>query len=157
MTVQLVPMRWWHIERLEPIELELFGAERWPAATFWSELAEASTRYYRVLADGPGPDDGDIVGYGGLCTYGDESWVQNIAVTGSRQGQGLGALLLDDLLAEAARRRSVHVALEVRADNVRAQRLYARRGFEQVAIRRGYYQPSNTDALVMVREENGSA
>jgi ribosomal-protein-alanine N-acetyltransferase len=145
-------MRWWHIERLEPIELELFGAERWPAATFWSELAEVSTRYYRVLIDGD-----DVIGYSGLCSYGEESWVQNIAVTGSRQGQGLGALLLDDLLAEAERLRSVHVALEVRADNVRAQRLYARRGFEQVAVRRGYYQPSNTDALVMVREDNGSA
>ena len=150
--MQLTAMRWWHIERLGPIEEDLFAAERWPPATFWSELAERGTRYYRVLTDGE-----DVIGYGGLCSYGEESWVQNIAVARSRQGQGLGALLLDDLLAEAARRKSVHVALEVRADNVTAQRLYARRGFEQVAVRRGYYQPSNTDALVMVREENGSA
>ena len=152
MSVHIVPMRWWHIEALLPIEDELFGAEQWPAATFWSELAEVSTRYYRVLTDGE-----EIVGYGGLCTYGDESWVQNIAVRRDHQGRGLGALLLDDLLAEAARRRSVHVALEVRADNVTAQRLYARRGFEQVAVRRGYYQPSNTDALVMVREGSARA
>jgi ribosomal-protein-alanine N-acetyltransferase len=196
-SVHIVPMRWWHIERLLPIEDELFGAEQWPAATFWSELAEAPTRYYRVLIESPdttGPDttgpittgaittspdttgpsangpstngrdrdgrdtgSGDIVGYGGLCTYGDESWVQNIAVRRDHQGRRLGALLLDDLLAEAARRRSVHVALEVRADNVTAQRLYARRGFEQVAVRRGYYQPSNTDALVMVREGSARA
>ena len=41
------------------------------------------------------------------------------------------------------------VFLEVRADNARAQQLYRRYGFVQIGIRRGYYQPSGTDALVM--------
>jgi ribosomal-protein-alanine N-acetyltransferase len=41
------------------------------------------------------------------------------------------------------------VFLEVRADNARAQRLYQWRGFTEVGIRRGYYQPSGTDAVVM--------
>lgn len=148
MSVRIAPMRWWHIEALLPIERELFGAEEWSPDTFWSELAQVQSRYYRVALE-----DGAVVGYAGLCTYDDESWVQNIAVRADRQGQGLGARLLDDLLAEAGRRGARQVALEVRADNDPAQRLYARRGFEAVAVRRGYYQPSNTDAVVMVREE----
>ena len=41
--------------------------------------------------------------------------------------------------------------LEVAVDNAPAQRLYATYDFEPVGIRRGYYQPSNTDALVMMR------
>jgi hypothetical protein len=41
------------------------------------------------------------------------------------------------------------VFLEVRADNERAQRLYRWWGFTEVGIRRGYYQPSGTDAIVM--------
>ena len=41
--------------------------------------------------------------------------------------------------------------LEVAVDNAPAQRLYASYDFEPVGIRRGYYQPSNTDALVMMR------
>jgi ribosomal-protein-alanine N-acetyltransferase len=41
--------------------------------------------------------------------------------------------------------------LEVAVDNAPAQRLYAAYDFEPVGIRRGYYQPSNTDALVMMR------
>ncbi len=145
--VRLAAMRWWHIDAVLPIEDDLFGAERWMAATFWSELAQADTRHYRVALDGA-----DVVGYAGLCSYGEEAWVQNIAVRRDVQGRGVGALLLDDLLAEAARRGALHTALEVRADNDAAQRLYARRGFATVAVRRGYYQPSNTDALVMQLE-----
>jgi ribosomal-protein-alanine N-acetyltransferase len=36
-------------------------------------------------------------------------------------------------------------------DNLRAQQLYRTRGFEQIGVRRGYYQPSGADALVMRR------
>ena len=36
-------------------------------------------------------------------------------------------------------------------DNRPAQKLYDSYGFEPVGVRRGYYQPSNTDALVMKR------
>jgi [ribosomal protein S18]-alanine N-acetyltransferase len=56
---------------------------------------------------------------------------------------------VENLLAEAARRGCTEVFLEVRVDNDRAQRLYRRHGFTGVGIRRGYYQPSGTDALVM--------
>jgi ribosomal-protein-alanine N-acetyltransferase len=42
--------------------------------------------------------------------------------------------------------------LEVAVDNGPAQRLYAEYGFETVGVRRGYYQPTNTDALVMRRD-----
>ena len=37
----------------------------------------------------------------------------------------------------------------MRADNDRAQQLYRRYGFAEIGIRRGYYQPSGADALVM--------
>ena len=40
----------------------------------------------------------------------------------------------------------------MRTDNSRAQRLYRRYGFTEIGIRRGYYQPSGADALVMRRD-----
>jgi ribosomal-protein-alanine N-acetyltransferase len=40
----------------------------------------------------------------------------------------------------------------VRADNESAQRLYERHGFAKIAVRRGYYQPSGMDAVVMRKE-----
>ena len=39
--------------------------------------------------------------------------------------------------------------LEVRADNPAARALYAGAGFEQLSMRRRYYQPGDVDALVL--------
>jgi ribosomal-protein-alanine N-acetyltransferase len=61
-------------------------------------------------------------------------------------------VLLRDLLAVAHRADARRVFLDVRADNPVAQRLYTRHGFVRIGVRRGYYQPSGTDAVVMLRE-----
>jgi ribosomal-protein-alanine N-acetyltransferase len=92
---------------------------------------------------------GAVVGYAGLMAVGPDSDVQTIAVDADRQGAGLGTLLLTELVGESVRRGCAELLLEVRVDNLRAQRLYERFGFEPVGIRRGYYQPANVDALVM--------
>jgi ribosomal-protein-alanine N-acetyltransferase len=128
------------------LEEELFAPDTWTAAMYREELALTDTRHYLVAED-----DGAVVGYAGLIAYDDEAHVATIGVTGARQGEGTGALLLDALLAEADRRSPV-VLLEVRADNELAQELYRRRGFTEIGRRRGYYQPSGTDAVVMRRE-----
>lgn len=140
-------MRWWHIEQVLLLEGDLFGEEAWSAGMYWSELAEAETRDYVVAVNGP-----ELLGYGGLCTYVDEAWVQTIGVARQHQGAGLGTGLLRTLLRRAEERTVPTVALEVRADNAAAQQLYARHGFDPVGLRRGYYQPSGMDAVVMRRE-----
>jgi [ribosomal protein S18]-alanine N-acetyltransferase len=138
--------RWWHIADVLPIEEDLFGPEKWSAAMFWNELAQR--HYYRVALD----DDGTVAGYAGLAIVDrEESWVQNIAVRRDAQKRGIGRALLEALLAKAAGERVEKTLLEVAVDNEPAQRLYATYDFEPVGIRRGYYQPSNTDALVMMR------
>jgi ribosomal-protein-alanine N-acetyltransferase len=138
-------MRWWHVEQLMPIEADLFGVEQWTPAMFWNELANG--HYYLVALDGD-----EVVGYAGLSCDSDEAWVQNIAVRRDRQRDGVGRTLLEALLTEAKRRGAGVVLLEVAVDNGPAQRLYDRYGFSIVGVRRGYYQPSNTDALVMRRD-----
>lgn len=139
-------MRWWHVAALLPLERALFGEQPWTERMFWSELGQLDTRHYVVAVDGE-----DVVGYAGLCDYPDEAWVQTMAVAPSHQGGGTGALLLADLLDEAARRRQRVVSLEVRAGNDRAQRLYERHGFVRTGVRRRYYQPSGEDAVLMTR------
>jgi [ribosomal protein S18]-alanine N-acetyltransferase len=144
-TVSLEPMRWWDVDGVMDLERDLFGDECWTVAMFWSELAEPETRFYLVARDGT-----EIVGYAGLCAYPEESFVQTIAVKRDRQGTGIGTRLLTALIDEARHRDEPMVGLEVRADNLVAQRMYQGFGFEQVGIRKGYYQPSETDAVLMV-------
>jgi ribosomal-protein-alanine N-acetyltransferase len=98
----------------------------------------------------PAAGTGQLAGYAGLLSPGGgQADILTMAVARDRWGQRIGARLLDALIAEAARRGCTDVFLEVRVDNDRAQHLYRSRGFTQIGIRRGYYQPSGTDALVM--------
>jgi [ribosomal protein S18]-alanine N-acetyltransferase len=144
--LRIEPFRWWHIEQVIPLEADLFGAEQWSPAMFWNELA--SGHHYLVAVDGD-----RLLGYAGLAVSPqNEAWVQNIAVRRDAQRQGIGRALLEALLTEAERNEVRKVLLEVAVDNDPAQKLYAQYGFEAVGLRRGYYQPSNTDALVMARE-----
>ncbi len=145
MTAVLRPMTTADLPAVLVLEQELFGEEAWSRQMLTSELGELPDRYYLVAEDG-----GAVAGYAGLfAPGGGQADVLTIAVAGQRWGQGIGSRLLDALLAEAARRGCPEVFLEVRVDNDRAQRLYLRRGFTRIGLRRGYYQPSGTDAVVM--------
>ena len=148
MTARLRPMRLADLPAVLELEEQLFAPDTWTAAMYRDELARTDTRYYLVAEDGD-----RVVGYAGLIAYDDEAHVATIGVATARQGEGIGAQLLDALLAEADRRGSPVVLLEVRADNEVAQGLYRRRGFAEIGRRRGYYQPSGADAVVMKREK----
>jgi ribosomal-protein-alanine N-acetyltransferase len=145
-SVRLRPMRLADLPAVLELEEELFAPDTWTDAMYRDELTRTDTRSYLVAEE-----DERVVGYAGLIAYDDEAHVSTIGVATDRQGQGIGALLLDALLAEADRRSPV-VLLEVRADNELAQSLYRRRGFTEIGRRRGYYQPSGADAVVMKRE-----
>ena len=157
MTARLRPMTADDLPAVMVLEEELFAPDTWTEAMYRDELSRGDTRYYVVAEfhlegeddDEPGRRAG-LVGYAGLIAYDDEAHVATLGVAKALQGEGVGALLLDDLLGEADRRSPV-VLLEVRADNEVAQRLYMRRGFEEIGRRRGYYQPSGDDAVVMKR------
>ncbi|MFD7872524.1 ribosomal protein S18-alanine N-acetyltransferase [Streptomyces sp. NPDC059766] len=158
-TPRLREMRWWDIDPVLELEKELFPEDAWSRGMFWSELAHArgpgATRRY-VLAE----HEGRVVGYAGLAASGELADVQTIAVARDHQGTGLGSRLLTELLRAATTFECAEVMLECRVDNVSAQRLYERFGFEPIGFRRGYYQPGNVDALVMrltMKSGSGSA
>ncbi|MFJ9628839.1 ribosomal protein S18-alanine N-acetyltransferase [Streptomyces sp. NPDC101175] len=159
---RLREMRWWDIDPVLELEKDLFPEDAWSRGMFWSELAHArgaeATRRYLVAEVTGDQDEGGvrIIGYAGLATTGTASDsgpatadVQTIAVARDHWGTGLGATLLTELLGAASEFECSEIMLECRVDNVRAQKLYERFGFEPIGFRRGYYQPGNVDALVM--------
>jgi ribosomal-protein-alanine N-acetyltransferase len=152
-TVALRPMGRGDLAAVLTLERALFGVEAWTEGMLSAELAAVPGGRYYLVAE----DESLVVGYAGLLAVrGGQADVLTMAVAEDRWGQGIGAALLGELLAEAARRGCREVFLEVRVDNPRAQNLYRKHGFTEIGLRRGYYQPSGTDALVMRRAAPGA-
>ncbi|MDR2128894.1 MAG: ribosomal protein S18-alanine N-acetyltransferase [Burkholderiaceae bacterium] len=76
----------------------------------------------------------------------------NITVAPQCQRQGWAPLLLDALSLWSRAQGAQWLWLEVRVSNTRAQQVYRRYGFQQVAVRRAYYPAGNgqrEDAAIM--------
>ncbi len=141
-------MRRRDVEDVLPLAQALFaGDPPWTEEQFRSELAGVPASRWYVIAE----DSGDLAGYAGLRLSGDTADVQTLAVAPAWQRRGIGTVLLAALLDEARRRGAHEAMLEVRADNEAALALYERQGFEQLAVRRGYYDAGRVDALVLRR------
>lgn len=94
---------------------------------------------------------GELVGYFVLMVAAGEAHLLNLSVAAAQQRRGHGAALLREALGVARDLGARHLFLEVRPTNLGAQALYARFGFERVAVRRGYYpaRGGREDALVL--------
>lgn len=145
--IGLRELTWTDIPALAAAERELFADDAWTEPTWWAELAARPRRDY-LVATAP---DGLLAGYAGVDCAGDTADVMTIAVGTAYRGMGLGDRLLDELVARATARGAQALLLEVRADNAPALALYARHGFQELSVRRRYYQPGDVDALVLRR------
>ena len=92
-------------------------------------------RFCRGDAVTRGPWRGPLVP--GLC------YLDLIFVVPERWGEGVGALLLDTVIADARGRGFARIHLLTHDDNERAQRLYAIRGFERTGWSRMSSDPAN--------------
>jgi ribosomal-protein-alanine N-acetyltransferase len=97
----------------------------------------------------------DIVGFIVSRVVAGEAEILSVAVARSRRGRGLAGRMLDEHLRTLTSLGASAVLLEVDESNMPARRLYARRQFNQVGERRGYYPHPMGDAstaLVLRRE-----
>lgn len=92
-----------------------------------------------------------IIGYAVMSVGAGESHVLNLCVRYDYRCRGIGKRLLSYMLERASAAGMGEAFLEVRPTNVTAIRLYQSMGFEQVGIRRGYYQAEGgrEDAVVL--------
>jgi ribosomal-protein-alanine N-acetyltransferase len=96
---------------------------------------------------------GEMAGYGIMSVGAGEAHILNVCIRDEYRSRGLARKILLYLL-ERARSVGMHEAfLEVRPSNLPAARLYHSVGFEQVGVRRGYYQATvgREDAAVLRR------
>lgn len=135
------------LDGIMAIERAVFEAEAWPEEAMRCDMMSPHCHY----VVGELTATGQIVGYAGLqCPSGsDDGDIQTIATHPTVRSRGLGRVMMNELIDEAAKRGAHRLFLEVRADNPIAIGLYRALGFHEIGVRAGYYQPENVDAVVM--------
>lgn len=98
----------------------------------------------------------ELAAYAILWKVLDEGELANIAVRSDLRGRGIGSGLLSRMLevAEDSGVRSLY--LEVRESNGLAREMYARRGFHEIGVRKGYYEGPREDARVLKKSLAGA-
>jgi ribosomal-protein-alanine N-acetyltransferase len=94
---------------------------------------------------------GELAGYGIMSVGAGEAHILNVCIRADYRCRGFARKTLLYLLDRARAAGVQEAYLEVRPSNVAAARLYHSLGFEQVGIRRGYYQAlmGREDACVL--------
>lgn len=93
--------------------------------------------------------NGRVMAYGGILWAPDEGQITNIATHPDARRCGMGAAVLEHLIAEARSRGCEQLSLEARVSNMPAIALYERYGFLKMGLRRGFYKHPTEDAYVM--------
>ena len=91
-----------------------------------------------------------ILGFAGVWYTHEQLHLVTIAVDPRQQRRGIGLALLLAVCDLAIEAELDSVALEVRASNAGALRLYERCGFRRVGRLRNYYSDNREDAIVML-------
>jgi [ribosomal protein S18]-alanine N-acetyltransferase len=96
---------------------------------------------------------GDTGGYGIMSVGAGEAHILNVCIREEYRGRGFARKMLLYLMDRARSVGMYEAFLEVRPSNTAAARLYHSMGFEQIGIRRGYYQATGgrEDAAVLRR------
>ena len=100
-----------------------------------------------------------VMAYGVMSLGAGEAHILNLCVGESYRCHGVGRRLLGSLIERAVAAGVADAFLEVRPSNTAAIRLYLAIGFEQVGMRRGYYQAATgrEDAAVLRRALRNAA
>ncbi|GBF79427.1 ribosomal protein S18-alanine N-acetyltransferase [Aphanothece sacrum] len=92
-----------------------------------------------------------IIGCGCFWSILEEAHITLLMIHPDYQKQGLGQLLLYEVLKDACQRQLERATLEVRVSNYSALSLYEKFGFKIAGRRKGYYQETGEDALILWR------
>ena len=93
--------------------------------------------------------DREIVGFAGIWNVAGEAQVMRVAVRKALRNQGLGLMLMQELIQKAWEAGVEAVTLEVRETNAAARKMYERCGFVSQGVRPHYYEDTHEGAVIM--------
>ena len=120
------------IEKIVSIEVNCHISP-WTKKNFLDSINAGYT--FQVLKD-----DHLIIGYFIASFAADECELLNITVKKNFQRQGFGTAIINHLIKNCLKRKTLNLFLEVRKSNKNAILLYEKEGFNEVGIRPNYYK-----------------
>ena len=140
---KLRPMQMDDLDAVMAIEPHIYS-HPWTRGNFIDSLNSGYSAWVLLL-------DQQIAGYALLMMVLDEAHLLNLSIATAYQKQGLGRFLLEHMMQISKNHQAAHMFLEVRPSNVSAVALYKNMGFNEMAIRRGYYPAAagREDAVLM--------
>ena len=135
------------IEDLENIKdiLEVDFDEFWNYETLKEELESNFSKYFIAK------QNDNIVGFAGIKIILDEAEIMNIVTKKEERHQGIGKLLLNEIIKISKENNIYLINLEVNAKNTIAINLYKKYNFKEVGLRKKYYD-NTYDAILMKLE-----
>lgn len=116
-------------------------SDAWREAAFREEIEKDYSHYFVCEIDG------EIAGYAGIwCIY-ETAELIRIATAPEFQHRGIANMLMQEILSCAKSCGCERMMLEVRKSNTPAQALYKKFGFDEISVRKGYY--NGEDAIIM--------
>ena len=116
----------------------------WDCSILKDEL-KCNNSHYLVAKN-----NNEVVGFIGIKTMIDEADIMNIVVRNDFRNQGVGTLLLENIITLCKKLNLNYLTLEVNEENCSAIHLYKKFGFEKVGIRKNYYKDKN--GLIMKKK-----
>lgn len=114
----------------------------WTSSILENEFNGENTTY--IVAE----ENNEIIGFAGILTIIDESNIMNIVTKKEKRHMGIGSLLLLELIKISENLNMKSITLEVNENNTPAINLYKKYNFEQVGVRKKYYNNTNSAILM---------
>jgi len=141
------PMQESHLPQVLKIEQECFGVDAWTTGMLQGFIKDPDSYCIICLLGN------EIIGFAMMWILEkvQEAEIGNIAVKPVCRGFGAGDAMVTAILEASREKGIIDIFLEVRKNNMPAQKLYKKHGFIAVGIRKDYYQNPIEDAVLMTK------
>ena len=142
--IRIEPMNETHLKDLVLLEKQCFSVP-WSENALRAELEKDNSRFFVAITKN------EVSGYIGANNILGEVYIDDIAVFYNYRGFGIGTALLKHLISVSKNENCELVTLEVRVSNTSARKLYEKLGFQNVGVRKNFYDRPKEDAVIYTK------
>jgi ribosomal-protein-alanine N-acetyltransferase len=142
--IRIETMNETHLKDLALLEKQCFSVP-WSEKALRAELEKDNSRFFVAITKN------EVSGYIGANNVLGEVYIDNIAVFYNYRGFGIGTALLKHLIKVSEDENCEFITLEVRESNIVARKLYEKLGFQNLGVRKKFYEQPKEDAVIYTK------